>query len=104
MLNSKVTMTIRRGDVFRHEVAGSGGWGDPLEREPAAVLKDVRNELISLENAADAYGVVIDPAPWRVDVTATDRLRAEIRTARGWTETPQVLWEEPPSSPSESAA
>jgi N-methylhydantoinase B len=104
VLDSKVTMTIRRGDVFRHEVAGAGGWGDPLEREPAAVLKDVRNELMSLENAADAYGVVIDPVTWRVDVTATDRLRTEIRAARGWTETPQVLWEEPLSRPSESAA
>jgi N-methylhydantoinase B len=104
MLNSKVTMTIRRGDVFRHEVAGAGGWGDPLDREPAAVLKDVRNELISREHAADAYGVVIDPLTWHVDVTATDRLRAEIRTARGWTETPPVLWEDPLSRSSESAA
>jgi N-methylhydantoinase B len=104
MLDSKVTMTIRRGDVFRHEVAGAGGWGDPLEREPAAVLKDVRNELMSLEHAADAYGVVIDPVTWRVEVSATDRLRTEMRAARGWTETPQVLWEEPSSRPSESAA
>ena len=60
LLESKVTMTITRGDVFRHEVAGAGGWGDPLERDPAAVLKDVRNELISLAVAADDYGVVID--------------------------------------------
>jgi N-methylhydantoinase B len=68
------------------------------------VLKDVRNELISRENAADAYGVVIDPVAWRVDVAATERLRTEIRTARRWTETPQVLWEEPSFRPSESAA
>ena len=34
-LPSKFTMTIRRGDVFRHEIAGAGGWGDPLERDPA---------------------------------------------------------------------
>ena len=32
-------MTMRRGDVFRHEVAGAGGWGDPLERDPAMVLR-----------------------------------------------------------------
>ena len=44
---SKVTMTIKRGDVFRHVLAGGGGWGDPLERDPAAVLRDVRNEFLS---------------------------------------------------------
>ena len=36
-LPSKLTMTIRKGEVFRHEVAGAGGHGDPLERDPAAV-------------------------------------------------------------------
>ena len=34
---SKLTMTIRKGELFRHEVAGAGGFGDPLERDPAAV-------------------------------------------------------------------
>ena len=47
LLPSKLTMTIKRGDVFRHVLAGAGGWGDPLERDPAAVLRDVRNELLS---------------------------------------------------------
>ena len=44
---AKVTMTMRRGDVFRHDQPGPGGWGDPLERDPARVLRDVRNELVS---------------------------------------------------------
>ncbi len=51
-LPSKLTMTIRRGDMFRHEVAGAGGWGDPLERDPAAVLRDVRNEFVSIPQRA----------------------------------------------------
>ena len=72
-------MTIRRGEVFRHELAGAGGWGDPLERDPEAVLKDVRNELISLSVAANDYGVVIDSHNWKVDEAATQRLRTEIR-------------------------
>jgi N-methylhydantoinase B len=95
-LPSKVTMTIRRGDVFRHEVAGAGGWGDALDRDPAAVLKDVRNELVSLTAARDEYGVVIEPQTWTVDATATQRLRASMRVARGWTEVPKVLWEDAP--------
>jgi N-methylhydantoinase B len=98
-LESKVTMTITRGDIFRHEVAGAGGWGDPLQRDPAAVLKDVRNELISLAAAAHEYGVVVDTQNWKVDEAATQRLRAEIRAARGWSESPRVLWEDPPHLP-----
>ena len=98
-LESKLTMTIRRGEVFRHELAGAGGWGDPLERDPEAVLKDVRNELISLSVAANDYGVVIDPHHWKVDAAATERLRTEIRMTRGWSEVPKVLWEESPKLP-----
>ena len=98
-LESKLTMTIRRGEVFRHELAGAGGWGDPLERDPEAVLKDVRNELISLAAAANDYGVVIDTHIWQIDAPATQRLRTEIRAARGWSEVPKVLWEESPKLP-----
>jgi N-methylhydantoinase B len=100
-LESKLTMTIRRGDVFRHELAGAGGWGDPLERDPGAVLKDVRNELISLSAAADEYGVivVVDTHNWKVDEAATQRLRAEIRETRNWSEVPKVLWNESPRLP-----
>jgi N-methylhydantoinase B len=96
LLESKVTMTIKRGDVFRHEVAGAGGWGDPLERDPAAVAKDVRNELLSLNAARDDYGVILDATTWTVDGVATRRLRADMRARRGWSQVPQVLWEDPP--------
>jgi N-methylhydantoinase B len=94
-LPSKVTMTIARGTVFRHEVAGAGGWGDPLERDPAAVLKDVRNELVSLSAARELYGVIIDVSTWTVEAERTQQLRAELRATRGWTEPPVVLWDEP---------
>jgi N-methylhydantoinase B len=77
-------------------VAGAGGWGDPLERDPAAVLKDARNELISLEVAADEYGVIIDAPTWTVDTTGTQRLRQDMRAARGWSAVPKVLWEDIP--------
>ena len=67
-------MTIPRGTVFRHEVAGAGGWGDPLERDPAAVLKDVRNELVSLTAAREFYGVIINASTWTVEVERTQQL------------------------------
>lgn len=38
---------------------GGGGWGDPLEREPAAVLTDVMHGYISREGATRDYGVVL---------------------------------------------
>src|SRR5262245_35433083 len=86
LLPSKLTMTITRGDVFRHVLAGAGGWGDPLERDPAAVLRDVRNELLSPAKAAADYGVIVDLARWTVEAAATARARHAIRKARGWSE------------------
>jgi N-methylhydantoinase B len=98
-LPGKFTMTVKRGDVFRHVHAGAGGWGDPLEREPAAVLKDVRNELLSIEKAAADYGVVVDARRWRVDEPATRRRRDQIRAARGWSELPKVQRHDPVAAP-----
>jgi N-methylhydantoinase B len=89
-LTAKVTMTLKRGDVFRHDQPGPGGWGDPLERDPARVLADVRNELVSERSARGDYGVVIDTATWKVDEAATLKLRDELRAARGWREVPTV--------------
>ena len=95
LLPSKLTVTIRKGDVFRHVLAGGGGWGDPLERDPQAVLRDVRNEFLSAARAKADYGVIVDTKTWRVDEAETTRLRAEIAAARRWREVPKVQWREP---------
>jgi N-methylhydantoinase B len=76
-------------------LAGAGGWGDPLERDPAAVLKDVRNELLSPAKARADYGVVVDSVAWIVDTAATAAARAALRERRGWRETPVVQWHDP---------
>ena len=89
-LPSKLNITFRRGDVFRHELAGGGGWGDPLERDPEMVLTDVRNELVSAQAAARDYGVVIDCAAWFVDTQATGALRAKLSQVRP--EVPDIAW------------
>jgi N-methylhydantoinase B len=89
-LPSKPTMMFHKGDVFRHIHAGGGGWGDPLERDPAAVLKDVRNEFLSAAKAADDYGVIVDTAAWTIDELATTARREAIRLARGWKSVPAV--------------
>ena len=94
LLDSKLTMILRRGDVFRHELPGGGGWGDPLDRNPASVLNDVRNEYISVEGANRDYGVVIDSWTWTVDLSATRNLRESRRRSQGETPLPVVTWED----------
>ena len=87
---SKFCTTIRRGELFRHEVAGAGGFGDPLERDPVAVARDVRNEVVSMAAARADYGVIVDARSFEVDRAGTERLREQMRNARGWTEPPAV--------------
>jgi N-methylhydantoinase B len=82
-LPGKCTLTIRRGDLFRHVLAGAGGWGDPLERDPERVLRDVLEEKISPEYARREYGVAVDPDAGRVLVEETARLRAGLRAGAG---------------------
>jgi N-methylhydantoinase B len=79
-LESKVkNRPIKAGDVVRHVMAGGGGYGWPFERDVERVLRDVRDEKVSIAAARDEYGVVIDPATFAVDAAATERLRAEMR-------------------------
>ena len=94
-LESKLTVTIKKGDVFRHVLAGAGGWGDPLDRDPAAVLRDVRNELLSPARALGDYGVVVNTSKWVVDQEATESARLGIRKGRGWHAVPKVQWRDP---------
>ena len=92
---SKLTRMFYKGEVFRHVHPGGGGWGDPLERDPDLVLRDVRNEFITAAKAETDYGVVIDTTRWQVDRAATEKRQAEIRRSRGWSEVPKVQWHDP---------
>lgn len=53
---------------------GGGGWGDPYERDPALVLGDVKDGIVSPEKALAEYGVVLKDGA--VDVAATEQRRA----------------------------
>jgi N-methylhydantoinase B len=74
-LPSKFMTRLNVGDVYRCQLAGGGGWGDPFERNPESVLRDVRNEKITIEFAAREHGVVIDPKALSIDWVATAKLR-----------------------------
>ena len=83
VLPGKFIRTFKRGDVYRLTQAGAGGYGDPLEREPDAVLADVMQEKVSLERAREVYGVIITPETMAVDQDATEKLRSQMRQKRG---------------------
>jgi len=69
------------GTTFRTIGNAAGGWGDPYDRDPERVRRDVRDEYVTTEGAARDYGVVIlgdplnDPENLRVDLPATAKLR-----------------------------
>lgn len=71
--------TLREGAVYHHRMPGGGGWGDPLDRLPDAVARDVLEEKVSVRAARDQYGVVVDSGGG-VDDDATERLRASLRS------------------------
>jgi N-methylhydantoinase B len=68
------------GEVIRIRTTGGGGWGNPLEREPALVVRDVVWRKVSPEAALTAYGVVLtgslDDDSLLYDETATVAERA----------------------------
>jgi N-methylhydantoinase B len=78
--NAKVLVAaLKTGDAFRLRSGGGGGYGSPYERAADDVAQDVRQGYVSVEAAAEHYGVVVDPQTFVVDQIATERLRARTR-------------------------
>ncbi|MFW6109641.1 MAG: hydantoinase B/oxoprolinase family protein, partial [archaeon] len=59
-LPSKCTITINRGDTLIIRTPGGGGYGDPVEREPEKIKRDLVNGLISIRTARKTYGYETD--------------------------------------------
>ena len=75
-LPSKVPHTaVRAGDRFVCAGPAGGGYGHPKTREPARVLADVLDGLITPESARRDFGVAV--ADGRLDQAATEALRAK---------------------------
>lgn len=66
---------------FTVRSAGGGGWGDPLQRDPEAVARDVLDGIVGSVAAREIYGVALDSVTGEVDLTATRQLRAAARPA-----------------------
>jgi N-methylhydantoinase B len=75
---------ISAGQRICYDYGGGGGWGDPLARDPQAVLDDVLDEYVSVEGAHRDYGVVLtgslDDLTLAVDEDATGALRSSRRS------------------------
>ena len=71
---------IQGNEIMYLRQDGGGGFGDPLQRDPDAVLDDVVKNLVTNESAREIYGVVIDTGT--IDLEATERLRLQHRENR----------------------
>ncbi|WP_334173946.1 hydantoinase B/oxoprolinase family protein [Pseudoxanthobacter sp.] len=85
-LPNAVNLTIGEGEMVRGLDCSGGGYGDPLERDPARVLEDVRERWETAARARDIYGVAFTGDPddddCAVDPAATSALRTTLRAAR----------------------
>jgi N-methylhydantoinase B len=74
----KGTISLKQGDRFRLKTGGGGGFGRPVDRDPARVAADVAGGYISRSRAEAVYGVVLDEKG-AVDAAATDAARSARR-------------------------
>ncbi|GIO38659.1 hydantoinase B/oxoprolinase [Paenibacillus antibioticophila] len=72
------------GDIISIRSPGGGGWGNPLERDPGLVVREVSDGLLSIERASEEYGVVVAELVnddggnlYTWDRLATEELRAK---------------------------
>ena len=80
--SSKDAEGFGENDLVVHSVGAGGGYGDVLERDPALVLADLADGLITSDVAEKIYGVALDESGPRADEKATERRRARIRRQR----------------------
>jgi N-methylhydantoinase B len=67
------TTSIFEGDRVVIKSGTGGGWGNPLDRDPELVARDVRDEFVGIDDARETYGVLVDPETH--DVVGTTEAR-----------------------------
>jgi N-methylhydantoinase B len=82
-LASKVTRTITRGAVIRHEQAGGGGYGNPLDRSIDLIQADLTAGKITPGYASRHHGIVFDDATQTIDIQLTIDRRHELQRKAG---------------------
>ena len=74
---------IEENEIWVAHSSGGGGYGDPLKRNPEAVLESIFEGLLTVECAAEVYGVVINKATMTIDWSKTEARREQIAAERG---------------------
>jgi N-methylhydantoinase B len=85
-LHAKAMVDLKRGDVVHVNLPGGGGYGNPFERAPEQVLRDVIEGYVAPEEAEKSYGVAVRytgkpdalvklPSDWQIDEEKTARMR-----------------------------
>ncbi|MCV3767718.1 hydantoinase B/oxoprolinase family protein [Rhizobium sp. TRM95796] len=74
-LSKAQDIPLKAGDRVRVQTPGGGGYGDPFERDPEAVARDVRLGRYTLDQALALFGVALDAAG-DVDIAATKASRS----------------------------
>ncbi len=76
-LSKEQDIPLAAGDRVRVKTPGGGGYGNPLDRNPEAVLRDVLLERYTTVQAAELFGVALSGSPLRIDIDETQKLRVE---------------------------
>jgi N-methylhydantoinase B len=76
VLHQAAGVSLPAGTVVSHRTAGGGGYGPPFERDPAAVLEDVENGLLTREAAREVYGIALE-GDGTLNIAGTAALRAQ---------------------------
>jgi N-methylhydantoinase B len=79
-LGKTEVVELEPGTTFTVMTAGGGGYGNPFERDPGAVLRDVELGMVTVESARDDYGVVLVEGSVDADATAALRERSQPRS------------------------
>src|SRR5262249_31383354 len=80
-LGGLVAIRLERDETIVGVCCGGGGYGRPVERQPARVARDLTEGYVTRGRAESVYGVVLDAAG-EVDAAATAKRRADLVTPR----------------------
>lgn len=73
---------VKAGDILRIETGGGGGWGDPFDRTPEQVQRDVLEGYVSRMSALSDYGVVLSDLHLDIDFQSTESIRKQSTATR----------------------
>ncbi|HBE77575.1 MAG TPA: hydantoin utilization protein B [Firmicutes bacterium] len=72
------TLSPQPGEIVSIRSPGGGGWGNPFRRDPELIISEIRNGLLTKQQALKEYGLVIQDLPGH-EITEDEKATAELR-------------------------